>query len=143
MSIKFKLLFDTSVHPEPATRGSSGYDCHAHLEHEDTPIHAGDTLRVPLGFSIKLPYGYEGQIRSRSGLALNKQLIVLNAPGTIDSDYEGEVCAIIHNAGRYTQHIKNGDRVCQLVISKIEPPAWTWMNGEQTRGSGGFGSTGG
>lgn len=141
MSVKFKLLYDKSIHPEPATRGSSGYDCHAILI-EPLHVESHHTVKVPLGFSIKIPYGLEGQIRSRSGLALNQGLIVLNSPGTIDSDYEGEVHAIIHNVSQSSRTINSGDRICQLVISKIEPPLWSWINEKESRGLGGFGSTG-
>lgn len=143
MSVKFKLLYDHSIHPAPATKGSSGYDCHAFLI-DSVTIEPKHTALIPLGFSIKIPYGYEGQIRSRSGLALKQGLIVLNSPGTIDSDYEGEVNAIIHNISQHARVVSSGERICQLVISKIEPPMWSWVAGDadKIRGSGGFGSTG-
>lgn len=125
-------------HPVAATKGSSGYDCFADVE-QDVVMYPGDTVIIPLGFILKIPRGYEGQVRSRSGLAAKQQVVVLNSPGTIDSDYEGEVKAIMYNASmEMTRYIKPGDKICQIVIVKIEPPVFVL---DAERGDGGFGST--
>lgn len=98
------------------TQGSSGMDLFASLEEEIT-IRPGERRMVPTGISLALPEGYEGQIRPRSGLALHHGITVLNSPGTIDSDYRGEIKVLLINLGGQPYTIKDGDRIAQMVIS--------------------------
>ena len=99
---------------------------------------------IPTGLFIELPEGYEVQIRPRSGLALNEGLGLLNSPGTIDADYRGEIGIIVVNLSRYPITIKDGERICQMVINKIEQAEWIEVEdlAETERGAGGFGHTG-
>ncbi len=125
------------------TQGSSGMDLFASLE-EDLTLHPGERRMIPTGISLALPEGYEGQIRPRSGLATQKGITVLNTPGTIDSDYRGEIKVLLINLGSEPYTIKNGDRIAQIVISPVSrailievqelPPT--------KRQEGGFGHTG-
>lgn len=127
--------------PKYQTPGSAGMDLHSIEEHIILP---GQTVLVKTGISIQLPYGYEAQIRSRSSLTLKKGLVVANAPGTIDSDYRGEIGVIIYNQSGHTQTIEIGDRIAQMVIAKYESISWEEVDrlSESGRGEGGFGSTG-
>lgn len=99
---------------------------------------------VPTGLFIELPLGYEAQVRPRSGLAINHGITCLNSPGTIDSDYRGEVKVILINLSNEPQTIKNGDRIAQMVICKVEQAALSVVQAlnETQRGEGGFGHTG-
>ena len=99
---------------------------------------------IPTGIFIELPIGYEAQVRSRSGLAAKKGITVLNAPGTIDADYRGEVGVILANISSEDFVIENGERIAQLVIAKHERAIWVEVDAlsDTTRGEGGFGSTG-
>jgi dUTP pyrophosphatase len=110
-------------------------------------LRPGERLLVPTGLALEIPPGWEGQVRPRSGLALRHGIGILNAPGTIDSDYRGEVGVILINLGEAPYRLKRGDRIAQLVISRVEPVEWeeieeTGALGESVRGGGGFGSTG-
>ena len=133
-----------AVLPSRATPQSAGLDLTAV---EDVILGPGDRALVPTGIVVVIPEGYEGQVRSRSGLALKRGLVVLNAPGTIDSDYRGELGVILHNTSKVTAGVSAGDRVAQLVIAKVDAPILTKTTFEEvsetTRGQGGFGSTGG
>jgi dUTP pyrophosphatase len=138
-------IINLSKHPLPAyeTSGSAGMDIRANL---DQPIDIEPLGRVLIktGLFIELPNGFEAQIRTRSGMALKKGLSVLNSPGTIDADYRGEIGVILVNISNEKKEIKNGDRIAQMVIAKIEQPKLievTELN-ETQRGAGGFGSTG-
>ena len=103
---------------------------------------------VPTGFVLEIPHGYEGQVRPRSGRAWKQGLTVVNAPGTIDSDYRGEVGVLLINLGKETVSIERGERIAQLVLSRVPRVRWvehpddTQVAGETVRGAGGFGSTG-
>ena len=99
---------------------------------------------IPTGLFMEMPRGYEAQIRPRSGLALKRGLTVLNTPGTIDSDYRGELCAIIINLSNEPQTIESGDRICQMLISPVERPDVFEVDilEETERGAGGFGHSG-
>ena len=110
----------------------------------DVLIPPGETVLVPSGFRMELPQGYEAQVRPRSGLALKHRVGILNAPGTIDSDYRGEVKVILTNFGSEAFTVCAGDRIAQLIISKYERIEWDEVASvnETTRGEGGFGSTG-
>ncbi|MBI1937126.1 MAG: dUTP diphosphatase [Ignavibacteriales bacterium] len=129
--------------PEYATEGSSGLDLRAAVE-DEIIIGKGKVALVPTNLRIEIPFGYEVQVRPRSGLAAKHGVGVLNSPGTIDSDYRGEVKVILFNFGTEDFSIKRGDRIAQMVLSKVykmiieETHA---LNGSQ-RGEGGFGHTG-
>jgi dUTP pyrophosphatase len=107
-------------------------------------LRPGERLLVPTGIVLEIPPGWEGQVRPRSGLALRHGIALVNAPGTIDSDYRGEVGVILINLGEAPYGLKRGDRIAQLVISRVEPVEWeeTDTLEESGRGDGGFGSTG-
>lgn len=129
--------------PSYATPGSAGMDLRANLR-EEICIEPHQRVLIPTGLFIELPVGYEAQIRPRSGLALKKGLSVPNAPGTIDSDYRGEIGVILINLSSEFQHIQPGERIAQMVIAKYETASWVAVNSlsPSTRGEGGFGSTG-
>lgn len=118
-------------------------DIHAFLE-QDLLLKPMQRHAVPTGLYISLPIGYEAQVRPRSGLALKQGITCLNTPGTIDSDYRGEIRVILVNLSGEDQVIRDGDRIAQLVISSYEKIAWHAVEeiGESHRGEGGFGSTG-
>ena len=129
--------------PAYATSGAAGMDLRACL---DAPlvIQPQATVLVPTGLAFEIPVGFEGQVRARSGLALKHTIIVVNAPGTIDSDYRGELKVILGNFGREPFTINHGDRIAQLVISPVAHAALQESTdlSSSTRGEGGFGSTG-
>jgi len=129
--------------PEYSTTASAGMDIRAYLEN-DVILGAGKRVLIPTGLFLEIPVGFEAQIRPRSGLAINKGISILNSPGTIDSDYRGEVCIIMINLSDENFVIKDGDRICQMVISRHERAEWVNVDvlEETKRGSGGFGHTG-
>lgn len=129
--------------PSYATEGSAGLDLRANLE-EAMELKPLERIAIPTGLSIKLPEGYEAQIRPRSGLAMKYGITVLNAPGTIDSDYIGEIRILLVNYSTESFIIQPGERVAQMIVSKYEKIAWevTETLLETARGEGGFGSTG-
>lgn len=129
--------------PTYATNGSAGMDIYAAVDGEMV-VKAGETTLVPTGFSMEIPIGFEAQIRPRSGLALKHNIGLMNSPGTIDSDYRGEVKIIFTNYGKNEFVVKRGDRIAQMVIARYERVEWeeTEQLSETKRGSGGFGSTG-
>lgn len=129
--------------PEYATEGSAGMDIRANLENEVT-LRPLERSLIPTGLFIELPVGYEAQIRPRSGLAIKQGITCLNTPGTIDSDYRGEVKVILINLSDIPQTISNGDRIAQMVIAKTEKAAMFLVQqlNDTERGSGGFGHTG-
>lgn len=110
----------------------------------DVEIPPGKTVLVPTGFSIELPLGFEAQIRPRSGLAIKHNIGILNSPGTIDSDYRGEVKIILTNFGSSSFFLKRGDRIAQMIVGRYSRVKWEEVESlEQTdRGAGGFGHTG-
>jgi dUTP pyrophosphatase len=129
--------------PHYATDGAAGMDVRAFIA---MPIHLKSLERVlvPTGLFIELPEGYEAQIRPRSGLAIKQGITCLNTPGTIDSDYRGEIKIILINLSKEEQIINSGDRIAQMVIQKVEKVEWNEVNllSETIRNNGGFGSTG-
>ncbi len=138
----YKMRADAVV-PRYKTSGAAGMDLAACLASPLT-ITPGGTARVPTGLRIALPAGHEGQVRPRSGLAARHGVTVLNAPGTIDQDYRGEVQVLLINHGRETVRLERGERIAQLVLSPIGH-AWVRLVDElpaTERGDGGFGSTG-
>lgn len=131
--------------PTRATPGAAGMDLYAYLpDGARAVIQPGDSVRVDTGLHLALPPGYEGQIRPRSGLAWNHGLTVLNSPGTIDSDYRGEVRVILINHGTRDVIINHGDRIAQLVVCPVADAVLCPADAlpPTGRGAGGFGSTG-
>lgn len=157
MTIKFKKLVPDAIVPKYAHQGDAGMDLYAA---EDTFIRHGDAELIHTGIAIELPDGYEAQVRSRSGLALKNQVFVLNSPGTIDSNYRGEIGVILANFGNKQDivnergdafaygpadfNIHKGDRIAQLVIAPVTKAELVEVAelDETDRGKGGFGSTG-
>ena len=129
--------------PDYETTHSAGLDLRAHLD-EPLSLAPGARALIPSGLRLEIPAGYEAQVRPRSGLALKRGLTVLNAPGTIDADYRGDVGVILVNLSDTEQRIEPGDRVAQLVFAPVTRVRWEEVEqlGESDRGTGGFGSTG-
>lgn len=138
-------IVNKSKHPLPsiATPGSAGLDLKANLD-QDICIKPLERVAIPTGLFISIPLGYEGQIRSRSGLSFKHGIIVINAPGTIDSDYRGELKILLINLSNEDYIVHDGDRVAQLVISSYAVPEWNLVDDLETsqRADNGFGSTG-
>ncbi|HNY54175.1 MAG: dUTP diphosphatase [Chitinophagales bacterium] len=142
--MKLKIV-NTSDNPLPEyeTTGSAGVDLRAQLQ-EPVMLKPLQRALIPTGLYIELPDGYEAQVRPRSGLALKKGVTVLNSPGTIDSDYRGEIKVIMINLSNETTVINTGERIAQLIISKFEKVVFKEVDAlnETERGEGGFGHTG-
>ncbi len=130
--------------PRPASAGAAGIDLAAAVR-ERIRLASGRRCVVPCGIAVEIPGGWEGQVRPRSGLAAEHGITVLNAPGTVDSDYRGELAVILVNHGDATVEIRRGDRIAQLVLcpvaAEVEVEEAADLS-ETARGSGGFGSTG-
>ncbi len=134
--------------PRQATEHAAGMDLMAALEEgQVVELRPGQRRLIPTGLVMAIPPGWEGQVRPRSGLALRHGITVLNAPGTIDADYRGEVAVVLINHGETPFEIRRGDRIAQLVVAQVS--SWTWASrnelaalGETQRGEGGYGSTG-
>ncbi len=127
--------------PDYASDGAAGMDiCSA----ESVVLRAGKRLAVATGFAFAIPHGFEVQVRPRSGLALKHGITCLNTPGTIDSDYRGEVKVILANLGEDDFQISKGDRIAQIVVAPVQHAAMVEVEelGDTARGAGGFGSTG-
>lgn len=129
--------------PAYSTDGSSGMDLRANLS-EALVLQSLQRFLVPTGLLIAVPPGYEAQVRPRSGLAIKQGLTCLNSPGTVDSDYRGEIKVVLINLSKEEQLIEPGDRIAQLVIQPVEKAVWEQVAvlDETARSSGGFGSTG-
>jgi dUTP pyrophosphatase len=129
--------------PSYMSTGAAGCDVSACLE-APMAIAPGKRAAVPTGLAVEIPLGYEIQVRPRSGLSFKRGLTVVNAPGTIDSDYRGEVMVLVINLGEETVEVQPGDRIAQLVLQQVEQITWREVNelAETARGAGGFGSTG-
>jgi len=129
--------------PQYESKGAAGMDLRAFLD-ADISIPPLGRVKIPTGLKIEIPEGYEGQVRPRSGLAIKKGLTVLNSPGTIDSDYRGDLDIILINLGSDDIIIKDGERIAQLVIAPVCKANIAEVNvlSETARGGGGFGSTG-
>lgn len=138
-------IYNTSKHelPNYESLAAAGMDLRANLEEEITLPPMGRSI-IKTGLHIALPIGYEAQVRPRSGLAAKKGITVLNAPGTIDADYRGEIGVILVNLSNDPFVVKDGERIAQLVIAKHERITWqeTTKLDETQRGQAGFGSTG-
>jgi dUTP pyrophosphatase len=143
-NVKVKII-NQSPHDLPAyaTEGSAGMDLRANLSGplELKPL---ERMLVPTGLFIELPMGYEAQVRPRSGLALKQGITCLNSPGTIDSDYRGELKVILINLSAETQTLHPGDRIAQLVVGPVMQVSWELVEeiGATARSAGGFGHTG-
>ena len=129
--------------PAPASAGSAGLDLRAAID-GDLVLAPGARLLVPTGWVLEIPPGWEGQVRPRSGLALRHGITLPNAPGTIDSDYRGELAVILANQGGAPFTIRRGDRIAQLVVTPVARVEWVETDelSASDRESGGFGSTG-
>lgn len=142
--VKVKIINTSNLpNPEYATEGAAGMDIKAHIE-EPIVLKSLQRKAVPTGIFVEIPQGFEIQIRPRSGMALNHGITCLNSPGTIDSDYRGEIKVILANLSDTDYTIQNGDRIAQMVLASVEKISWeivTEIN-ESNRGAGGFGHTG-
>jgi dUTP pyrophosphatase len=142
MTIK---IINRSQHklPHYETEASAGMDLRANIT-ESITLKPLERAIIKTGLFIELPVGYEAQVRPRSGLAAKKGVTVLNAPGTVDADYRGEIGVILVNLSNEEFKIENGERIAQLIIAKHERAQWEEVEvlEETTRGAGGFGSTG-
>ena len=129
--------------PQYETAGSAGLDLRANIA-EPITLASLERRLVPTGLFMELPQGYEAQVRPRSGLAIKKGLGLVNSPGTIDSDYRGEIKIILVNLSNQPQTVEPGERIAQVVIAKYEQIQWSEVAvlSETERGAGGFGSTG-
>jgi dUTP pyrophosphatase len=143
IGLKIQKGNSNAVLPQYETEGAAGMDLRAFLS-EDLEIPPLGRAKIPTGLLMEIPLGYEGQIRPRSGLAARFGVTVLNAPGTIDSDYRGEVEVLLINLGSESFTVKSGDRIAQLIIAPVHKAEIyeTSSLGETKRGAGGFGSTG-
>jgi dUTP pyrophosphatase len=129
--------------PEYATEGSAGMDLRAHLE-AAVVLKPLERQLIPTGLFIELPFGFEAQVRPRSGLAIKQGITCLNTPGTIDSDYRGEIKVILINLSQEPQTLHPGDRIAQMVVSPVSQVSWEEVAviADSARGAGGFGHTG-
>jgi dUTP pyrophosphatase len=131
--------------PSYKTAGAAGMDLYAAIPAE-TPlvINPGERAAIPTGICLSLPTGYEAQIRARSGLARNNGIAMVNAPGTIDSDYRGEIQALLINLGTESFTVNRGDRIAQMIVAPVTRVIWDEVESldETLRGAGGFGHTG-
>lgn len=138
-------IVNHSSHPLPAyaTLLSAGMDLRANLP-SSIVLQPGERTIVPTGLFIALPPGFEAQVRPRSGLAAKHGITVLNAPGTVDADYRGEIGVILINLGQEPFVVENGERIAQLVVARHETVEWTLVDSLETtdRGNGGFGHSG-
>ena len=141
--IKNQKLSQDVLTPKYETLGSSGMDIAAYIQ-QDIIINPSEKVLVATGFFLSIPRGYEVQIRPRSGLAAKKGITVLNTPGTIDSDYRGEIKVILVNLSKDKFLVKKGDRIAQMVVCPIVQAVMEEVKelSETDRGVGGFGSTG-
>jgi dUTP pyrophosphatase len=142
--MKIKII-NRSKHklPEYSTEHAAGMDLRANLD-EDIILEPMKRALVKTGLYVEIPIGYEAQIRPRSGLASKNGITVMNSPGTIDADYRGEVCIILINLSEEKFVIKDGERICQMVITRHEKAEWVQVEElvQTERGEGGFGHTG-
>jgi dUTP pyrophosphatase len=139
-----RLRKDRSIHvPQYMTEGSSGMDLFAYLE-KDVTLEPGERRLVPTGIAIAIPEGFEGQIRPRSGLAIQKGIGIVNGPGTIDADYRGEIGVLLINLGKEVFRIRHGERIAQMVISPVFRAILEEVDDLPPTGrqGGGFGHTG-
>ncbi len=141
ITVAFRTLSKTATPPRAMTDGAAGFDLAAS---EARTIEPGRVTLVPTGLAVAIPPGYEGQVRPRSGLALRHGIGLLNAPGTIDSDYRGEIGVILFNVSSDPFHVEVGARIAQLVIQRVCAVRFVESEAlaDTPRGAGGFGHTG-
>lgn len=141
ITVKVKRLNPDATLPQQAKPGDAAYDLYSI---EDYLLGANSRIAVHTGIAIEVPFGYEGQVRPRSGLALKQGITVVNSPGTIDSGYRGEVVVILHNLSDDGFYIKKGMRIAQLAIRPVPTVTFELVDelADSDRGEGGFGSTG-
>jgi len=143
-SIEIKIInISDNPLPDYTTAGSSGMDIRANLS-ESSAISPMERILIPTGIFLEIPYGYEVQIRPRSGMAIKNGITCLNTPGTIDADYRGEIKVILINLSLEQQVINHGDRIAQMIVQKVEKAIWveTKKINVTERNEGGFGHTG-
>lgn len=142
--VKVKKLYEDSILPTIATKGSAGSDLYAYVPQGRLVIPSGGTVLVKTGIAVEVPIGIEMQIRARSGLALRYGIMLANGIGTVDSDFRGEVGVILHNAGNNPFAIHHGTRIAQAVFARYDYPVMISVKelSETARGENGFGSTG-
>ncbi len=141
-NLKIKLLDNSLPIPKYAHEGDAGLDLHSRIDYTIKPF---ERVLIPTGIKIEIPFGYAGFIQPRSGLAINKGIGILNSPGLIDSGFRGEINVILINLDKNNLfEIKKGDKICQMVIQRVENVVISIVDelNESNRGSGGFGSTG-
>lgn len=144
MMIKIKIINNSKNNlPQYETSGSAGMDVRANIS-ENIELAPMERTLIPTGLFVEIPNGFEMQVRPRSGLAIKKGITLVNSPGTIDSDYRGEIKVIVINLSTDVQIIEPAERIAQLVVAKYEKVDWelTTILSESERGIGGFGSTG-
>lgn len=145
-SISIKKFHESAIIPSRQTEGSAGYDLHVCLPEGKSEIllQPKELALVPTGIGIELPMGFEAQIRPRSGLSTKNKIILINSPGTIDSDYRGQIFVPLMNLSETEFSIAAEMRIAQLVVARYEIFTWKLVNelSETARGSGGFGSSG-
>src|SRR6201996_6052664 len=144
MKLKVKIINQSpNALPEYATEGSAGMDLRAHLE-APVVLQPMERQLIPTGLFMELPLGYEAQVRPRSGLAIKQGITCLNTPGTVDSDYRGEIKVILINLSGEEQVLHPGDRIAQMVVSPVVQIGWTAVEeiSVTARNAGGFGHTG-
>lgn len=143
--LKVKII-NKSPNPLPVygTPGAAGMDVYAWLPEGDVTLKPGERALIGTGLYIELPEGYECQVRPRSGLALRHGISIVNAPGTIDADYRGEIGVILINLGQEPFTVSTGERICQIVVKEYTSVQWQEVETLDTsvRGDGGFGHTG-
>ena len=139
----FSVLKEGALLPEYQTAGSAGADLHAYLT-EPVTLNPMERKLIPTGLFVELPVGYELQVRPRSGLALKYGITVLNTPGTVDSDYRGELCVLLVNFGSEPFTVRNGDRIAQAVVAQAVQVSFVQTDAlsKTGRGADGYGSTG-
>lgn len=142
-NVKLTKVHPQAIVPKYMTQGASGLDVCACIE-KPLELSSLERMAVPTGLSVEIPEGYEIQVRPRSGLSFKQGITVVNAPGTIDSDYRGEIKVLLVNLNTEKVTIAPGDRIAQLVLQKVERLVWEEVDSLSTtlRGAGGFGSTG-
>ena len=142
IELRFRLA-EGAVTPHYASAAAAGLDLEANLE-QPVVLRSGSRAAIPTGLFLEIPPGYEGQVRPRSGLARDHGITVMNAPGTIDADYRGEIIVLLINTGGGDVVIRDGMRIAQLVLAPVIRPRLVFVTqlSETARGAGGFGSTG-
>lgn len=143
MQVKVNRVKTTALLPKYMTAGAAGCDVFSCLE-TALVVEPGKRAAIPTGLTVEIPLGFEIQVRPRSGLSFKQGLTVVNAPGTIDSDFRGEVMVLVINLGEAPVTIQHGDRIAQFVLQSVEQIEWVESSSLQVsnRGVGGFGSTG-